>query len=106
MATSYQAWYQFQCYPAWDIVLNTDAGADDLTGVDITKFTMTFRDTLGTGTFSLKVAYPAEILYKPSPADVALPFNGQLFIKALFPPSGTSADLVCYDPIPFVVLAS
>ncbi len=61
-------------------------------------------DTPGTGTFSIKVAYPAEILYKPSPADVASAFTGELVIRAGFPPSNGAADQVEYDPImPFVI---
>lgn len=111
MATSAPVWYQYQTYPTWDIPLNTDLGPDDLTGVDITTFQMVFRsssgtDRTGTGTFTVKVAYPAEILYKPSIADVAKSFTGSLIIKAYFPPSDTNADGVIYDSIPFQITAS
>jgi hypothetical protein len=110
MTASYQPWYQGQTYPSWDIPLNTDAGPDNLTGVDITKFTMIFRnasgqDTTGTGTFSVKTANPAEVYYKPSVADVAAVFTGNLIVKAFYPPSGTNADEVVFDPIPFVISA-
>jgi hypothetical protein len=111
MAVSYQPWYVGQTFPSWDIPLTTDGGADDLTGVDITKFTLYFRnangqDTAGTGTFSVKTISPAEVLYKPSLTDVAAVFSGSLIIKAFYPPSGTSADEVVFDPItPFVISA-
>ena len=111
MTTSYQNWYVGQTYPTWDFLLTTDAGADDLTSVDITKFTLYFRtlngvDTAGTGTFTIKVTYPAEVLYKPSTADVAAVFNGYIVVKALYPPSSTSSDEVVFDPIPFVITAA
>lgn len=114
MTVSCQPWYVSQTFPPFDIPLNTDAGPDNLNGVDMTKFTMTFRntttrvpvDTPGTGTFTLKVANPAEIFYKPSIADVASAFNGQLIIKAFYPPSNTNADEVVFDPIPFIITAS
>lgn len=111
MATiSYQPWYQGQTFPSWDIPLTTDAANEDLTGVDITKFTMIFHttagvDTTGTGTFSIKTTSPGEIYYKPSVADVTSAFNGTLIIKALYPPSGTTADEVVFDPVPFVITA-
>ncbi len=108
------AWYKGATYPSWDIPLMVGDGSsdpdgvpEDLTGVDITKFTLVFRtgttDTTGTGTFSIKRLFPAEILYKPSVADVAAPFNGSIYIKAYVPPSSTSADAIVYDPIPFQI---
>ena len=113
MTVSYQNWYVGQTYPSWDITLNTDAGADELTGVSASNFTMIFSntsarpavDTTGTGTFTIKVITPAEILYKPSQADVSGAFSGQLIVKAFFPPSNTNADEVVWDPIPFVITA-
>ncbi|SRR5258707_9565030 len=107
---SYQPWYQTAAYPTWDFPVMTDSGPDDLTGVDITKFSMIFRnlngvDTPGTGTFSLKVLYPAEILYKPSVADVAAAFNGTIVVEALYPPSNSTADKVAFDPIAFTITA-
>jgi hypothetical protein len=109
------AWYRSQTFPSWSIPLlvgdgttDSDSIAEDLTGVDINKFTMIFRtgttDTVGTGTFTIKRYYPAEVFYKPSPADVAATFSGTLIIKALFPPSQTTADQVIYDPIPFTII--
>lgn len=111
MAASYQPWYVGQTYPSWDIPLNTDVGPDDLTGVDITKFTLYFRnasgqDTAGTGTFSIKTMNPAEVLYKPSTTDVASVFSGSLVIKAFYPPSNTSADEVVFDPITSFVISA
>lgn len=114
MATiSYQPWYQFQTFPAWDIPLKTDNGNEDLTGVSAANLTMVFRntsvappvDTVGTGTFTIKVINPAEVLYKPSPADVANTFSGVLVVRCTFPPSNGSADEAVYDPIPFVISA-
>lgn len=114
--SNFQNWYVGQTYPSWDIPLVIASGAsdpepmpEDLTGVDATKFTMIFHNTanntyaLGTGTFSIKRNYPGEILYKPSPADVAATFTGTLIIKVLFPPSNGTADEVVYDPIPFSI---
>lgn len=115
MATvSYQNWYVSQTYPSWDIPLTTDGGVEDLTGVSSSNFTMIFRatnvvppvDTIGTGTFSIKVVSPGEILYKPSVADVASTFSGVLIVKANFPPSNTNADEAVYDPIAFTITAS
>lgn len=108
------AWYKNQTFPSWDIPLfvgdgptDSEGVPEDLTGVDINKFTMIFRtgttDTVGTGTFSIKRYYPAEVFYKPSLADVAAPFSGLLYIRAYFPPSGTSADTIIYDPISFTI---
>lgn len=110
MTISYQPWPQFQTYPAFDIPLNTDAGPDDITNVNIANFTMIFHpangaDTIGTGTFSVKTLSPAEIYYKPSVADVANTFNGWLIIEALFPPSNSTADKVVYDEIQFAITA-
>ncbi len=109
--SSYQPWYVGQTYPAWDIPLARDGGVEDITTVSMANFSLTFRnaqgvDTAGTGTFSLKTANPAEIYYKPSPADVAATFSGSLIIKANFPPSNGVADEVVYDPISFVISAS
>jgi len=105
---AYQPWYVGQNYPTWDIPLMTDLGPDDLTSVNVNTFQMIFRDargndTIGTGTFTIKIVYPAEILYKPSITDVSQTFNGTLIIKAWFPPSGTSSDTVVWDPIPFQI---
>jgi hypothetical protein len=100
---SYQPWYQKQNFPAWDIPLNTDAGTDDITSVNINSFVMTFHsnagDTIGTGIFSVKTLNPAEIYYQPSVGDVANIFNGQLIISATEPGGGT----VVWDPIPFAI---
>jgi hypothetical protein len=102
MTVSFQPWYTGQTYPAWEIPLATDAGNEDLTGVDVTKFSLTFRDQsgvdrLGTGTFWEKSLNT--VVYKPSPGDVAQPFTGFLIPKALFPPSNSNLDEVVYDPI-------
>ncbi|SRR5258708_173665 len=110
VSVSYQSWYVGDTYPTWDIPLNTDFAPDNLTGVDITKFTMIFHpangsDTIGTGTFSIKANSPAEIYYKPSVADVASPFTGWIIIKALYPPSNSITDEVIFDGIPFVITA-
>lgn len=110
LTTSYQAWYVGQTFPSWDIPLNTDAGPDDLTGVNISTLVLIFHpfsgtDRPGTGTFTIKSVYPAEVLYKPSVADVANAFNGSLIVTALYPPSGTAADEVVFDPIPMTITA-
>jgi len=107
---SYQPWPQSQNYQYWDFPVMTDSGPDDLTGVDITKFKMIFRnlnnvDTPGTGNFFVKVLYPAEILYKASIADVAAAFNGTIIVTALYPPSNSTTDLVAFDAIPFTITA-
>lgn len=106
--TSYQDWYTGQTFPAWDIPLARDGGVEDITNVLLSTFSMTFRtvgnqNTIGTGTFSVKTLNPAEVYYKPSPADVASAFNGTLIVKCFFPPSNGVNDEVVYDPIPFVI---
>lgn len=113
MSSSIAPWYSGQTYPSLDIPLATDAGTEDLTGVNSANITMIFRntavspavDTTGTGTFSIKSVNPGELLYKFSPADVAVAFNGLLFVKINFPPSGSNLDTVVYDPIPFTISA-
>jgi hypothetical protein len=115
----YQPCYVGQTYPSWHIPLQAGGVADNLNGVDITKFTLTFRtltgvDTLGTGTITLDTAYPAYIFYKPSIADVTTMngtsangiFNGSIIVKALFPPSNSTADEAVFDPIPFNITPS
>lgn len=111
MSTSYLPWYQNQTFPSLDIQLATDAGNEDLTGVNAGNISMIFRNTavsppvdvVGTGAFSIKVVNPGELLYKFSPADVASAFTGLLFVKINFPPSGSNLDTVVYDPIPFTI---
>src|SRR6266702_978556 len=104
MTVSFQPWYTGQTFPAWEIPLATDAGNEDLTGVDVTKFSMTFRDQsgndrLGTGTFAVKTISPAVVIYKPTQGDVAQPFTGFLIVKSFYPPSNTNADEPVWDPI-------
>ncbi len=108
MTVSYQNWYTGDTYPSWDIPLARDGGTEDITNVLISTFKMTFRnsqgvDTVGTGTFSVKANSPAEIYYKPSPADVANAFSGSLIVSCYFPPSNSNLDQVTYDPITFVI---
>ncbi len=118
MAASYIPWYVGMTYPSWDFKIMTDAGPDDLTNVDITKFSLYFRnlngtDTLGTGTFTVVAVYPAEIVYKPTVADVTAvngsfvngSFNGTIVVKALYPPSNATTDEVIFDGIPFTITA-
>lgn len=107
--TSYQPWYTTQQYPIWQFTLNTDAGSDDISGVPLDSFTLELRSssattptvTPGTGTFSVVTTSPAVVQYAPSAADVANPFVGNIFIKALFGGLET-----VYDPIAFVITAS
>lgn len=113
MTVDYQPWAQGCTYPAWDIPLLAGGVADNITNVNISAFTMIFRntsvappvDTTGTGTFSVKTLSPAEVYYKPSIADVANAFNGVLIVTAGFPPSNSAADLAKWDPITFVITA-
>jgi len=109
MTVSYQPYPVGYTAAYWDIPLETDEGVDDLTNVSSSNITLYFRadgsstDVAGTGTLSIKAVYPAEILYKPSVADVASPFVGDIVIKALLPPSNTIADQAPYDPIRFII---
>ncbi len=113
-----QPWYVGQTSPTWDIPLTRGGAAENLTGVDITKFTWYFRtlngiETQGTGTITLKTPYPGEIFYKPSVADVTTMngtisngiFSGTVFVVALYPPSFTNADEVIFDPAAFSIKA-
>lgn len=117
--TDYQPWYYGQTAPSWDIPITTGGVAENLAGVDLTKWTLYFKNTTGTevagaGTFSLKSVNPGEVFYKPTQADVTTAnmafvsgaFNGTLIIKALYPPSYTSADEVIFDPIAFAIVPS
>jgi hypothetical protein len=92
-------WPVGQTFPSFDIPLATDSGPDDLTNA--TNITLSFfsgsKETAGTGTLTVRATYPAEILYKPSPADVAVPFAGGIVIKAFMPPSNTAADQAIWD---------
>ena len=108
----YQPWYVGQTYPAWQIPLNVETLPDNITGVDLTTFTMTFRNTnsqnistdvAGTGQFFLVTASPAVVSYKPSPSDVANPFSGTLIVKATFP--GSNGGEAVWDPITFAITA-
>lgn len=109
MATSYQPWYVGQQYPIWEFTLATDAGSDDISGVPLSSFSLDFRTssatgttgTPGTGTFTVVTTSPAVVQYAPSAADVASPFVGNIFIKALFGGLET-----VWDPIPFTITAS
>lgn len=108
---SYQLWHVGMRFPAWDIPLATDEGPDDITGVSVGDISLYFRntttnpptDTLGTGTITIMSYNPAEIFYKPSAADVASVFTGQIVIKINYPPSHTSTDESVFDPIPFSI---
>jgi hypothetical protein len=108
--TSYQPWYVGQTYPAWDIPLNTDSGADNISTINLSSFVMTFINTnavppsptTGTGTFSVKSNNPAEVYYQPTDADVASAFNGEIQVSCKFPGGFTAK----WDPIPFVIKAS
>lgn len=118
-ALDYQAWYVGQTYPSWDFPVTAGGAAENLAGVDVTKWTLYFKnnsglETAGTGTFSLKASSPGEVLYKPTQTDVTAlnasfvngAFSGNIIIKALYPPSFTNADEVVFDPIPFTISAS
>lgn len=108
---SYQPYRVGNTFPSWLIPLNTDAGTDDITGVNLADITLYFRntsvtpptDSVGTGTISIQSANPAQILYKPSATDVASPFTGAIVVKAKFPPSHSTADEVVYDPLIFSI---
>lgn len=109
--TDYQPYYVGHTFGYWRLPLTVGTSPENLTGVDITKFTLYFKapsgaETAGTGTFTLLSAYPGIVLYKPSVADVSTTFTGTLVIKALYPPSGTTADQAVFDPIPWVITAS
>ena len=105
MTASYQPYYTGNTYPAWQLPLQRDGVNDDISAVDPTKFFVWFKpignspEVQGTGTVSALSYSPAIIAYKPSPADVANPFVGFIIVKAFWPPSGTNADEVVYDPI-------
>ncbi|SRR6266487_736832 len=110
-AISYQPWKVGDTYPGWLLPIMTDDGPENLTDIDITKFTLSFRtfngtETAGTGAISLYALYPGYLLYKPSQADVSAAFDGHIVIRALYPPSNSTADKVVFDPIPFTISAS
>ncbi len=111
----FQPWYAGQTFPSWQIPLNAGGAPDNLTGIDITKFTLIFRnlngvDTTGGGTFTVYSTYPAVVLYKPTVNDVTAAgngsfvsgsFTGNIIIEALYPPSNSATDRPIWDPVPF-----
>ncbi len=106
MSSSYQNWYQGATFPAWTIPLATDSANDNITGISTGQISVIFHpnsgsDFTGTGTVAITTANPAVITYTPSTTDVANAFNGQLFVKAIFPGGG----IAIYDPISFVITA-
>lgn len=111
LPTDYQNWYTGETVDPIIIPLMKGSNTDDITNVPINYFTLTFRsaggtDRAGTGQFTLITANPAVIAYKFSPADVAASFTGQIFIKALFPPSFSNADEAVWDGFTFNITAS
>src|SRR5712692_5787350 len=110
-AVSYQAWYVGMTAPIWDIPLATDSGNENLIGISPSNITLIFRntsvrpsvDTVGTGIFTIKSVSPGELFYKLSVDDVANAFSGFVIVKIAFPPSYGPADIIEYDPIPFVL---
>ncbi len=99
-------WYVGQTDPPLTITLNLDSGAENLTGVQASQLSMTFRntngtfDTSGTGTFAITTANPAVITYTLSANDVANPGTFSLIIKKT-----TSSGVKIYDPISFTLTA-
>src|SRR5579859_1666575 len=74
-------WYKGDRKPFWDLLIEPDSGAFDITGLTTSDFTLQFIDInnnrsviVGTGTFSSLTAAsgsnPASIIYAPSAADV------------------------------------
>jgi hypothetical protein len=103
-----QPWPKGQTYQLWGIPLMTDQEPDDLTGVDITRLNIIFRDvngneTTGTGTVSLMQVYPAIILYKVSVTDSYKVFTQSIVVRGFYPPSNSAADQVEFNPIPFTI---
>lgn len=111
MATtiSYQPWRVGQTYATWEIPMMTDGGAEDLSNITVSNYSLWFRtlngaETQGAGTITLQSAYPGVLLYKSVAADVAAVFSGYIVIRGLYPPSNTTADKPIYDPIPFSIV--
>ena|SRR5450755_4763531 len=109
MATiDYQPYYIGQTAGYWTVPLLVGGSSpENLGSVSSSNITLYFGsggvEFAGSGTITIKSSYPAFILYKPSPGDVALPFSGVVVVRAFYPPSFTSADEVCFDPLPFVI---
>ncbi len=107
----YQPWYVGMTATTLQIPLNVGTQADDITSLSASNFTITLHpfsgiDITGTGTVTIITSSPALISYKFSVADVANPFSGQIFVKAVGAPSFTSADELVWDPIAFTISAS
>ncbi len=108
MAT--QPWYIHDTYPAFSIILNVEAAADNITGLTASSFKMSIRnlasntDTVGTGTFTITTANPAVITYQFSDADTLVGTNVNLFVEATF--SGLGGGVAIYDGIPWTFTGS
>lgn len=101
---AFQPWFQNMTSPSWQVTLNTDSGAENLTGIAASALSLIIRrvdvnppvDQAGAGSFVITQANPAIITYTINTADVAVAGNFQLFFKCAF-----SNGTAFYDPITF-----
>lgn len=85
----------------WTITLNTDSGADNITGINAASISVTLRsaggtDVVSTGAITVVTSNPAVIQWQPTSADYAAAGEFSADVTVTFP-----TGPVDYDPIPF-----
>lgn len=92
----------------WKINLNTDSGADNLSGLIAANIAVTLRnlsanppvDAVSSGLIVISSANPAQIIWQPTANDFANHGSFAAIVTATF-----STGPVDYDPIPFTILS-
>lgn len=103
-------WKTTQQAPLWTITLNTDSGADNITGLVAGNFSMIFKqtsqganqgvETTGTGTFAIVTANPAVITYQVSVTDVTNAGTYAVTVWATFSNGPKPWELGEWDIVP------
>lgn len=88
----------------WSITLNTDTGADNITGVVVGNISVVIKnmsslvETTSTGTITIVTANPAVITWQPTTNDTASIGYFNVIVVIQF-----SGGPIRYDPIPWVI---
>lgn len=100
--------YQGKYGKPWTISLNTDSGADNITGISAGSITVVLYDAnnpasvgvTSTGAVSIVTANPAVIQWQPTAPDYANVGVFEAEVNVTFP-----TGPVTYDPVEFAVIA-
>jgi hypothetical protein len=88
----------------WTITLNTDSGADNLTGIVVANISIIIKnmsslvETTSTGAITIVTANPAVITWQPTSADAGTPGYYNVIPQVTF-----STGPFRYDPIPWLI---